>query len=56
MTLLCISRREDGKYLVELVVRDGDGWTPLRLTCDTIVLAAPPYALRSFSVAKVSID
>ena len=47
-----VSRRADGKYLVQLIVREGDDYTPKSLTCDTLVLAAPPFALRSFSVAK----
>ena len=38
--------QQDGKYVVELIVRDGDDYTPKTLTCDTLVLAAPPFAVR----------
>jgi len=43
---------DDGKYLVSIVKRDENSYTPLTFTCNQIVLATPPYSLRGLKVAK----
>ena len=40
-----------GTYTVDVMVRTGDTYAPVRMSCDRVVLAAPPVSLRRFSVA-----
>jgi monoamine oxidase len=44
-------QKTDGGYTVDVMKRDGNTYTPMRVTCDTMVLAAPPVSLRRLSVA-----
>jgi len=44
--------RVDGKYVVELLVRNKNEYTPKVVTCDTLILAAPPVSLRGFTISK----
>lgn len=46
-----VIKMEDGSYKIEIMKRNGNDYTPLCLTCDTVVLAAPPVSLRRLSVA-----
>ena len=46
-----VTKMDDGKYRVDIMKRDGNTYTPICMTCDTIVLAAPPVSLRRLSVA-----
>jgi monoamine oxidase len=47
-----VEQLANGVYFVSLVIRDGNNYVHKNVTCDTIVLAAPPVSLRAFSVAK----
>eukprot|EP00457_Paulinella_chromatophora_P003956 gb/GEZN01003966.1/.p1 GENE.gb/GEZN01003966.1/~~gb/GEZN01003966.1/.p1 ORF type:complete len:612 (-),score=76.47 gb/GEZN01003966.1/:209-2044(-) len=47
-----VRRLSDGKYLVDLMVNKDGKFKHLAVTCDTLILAAPPVSLRSLSIAK----
>lgn len=42
----------DNGYRVSAIQRDGNDYSDLQFTCNQIVLATPPYALRRLQVAK----
>jgi glycine/D-amino acid oxidase-like deaminating enzyme len=44
-------QKTHGGYTVHVMKRNGNTYTPMRVTCDTVVLAAPPVSLRRLSVA-----
>lgn len=46
-----VTKNSDGGYTIDVMKRDGNTYTPLRFTCDIVVLAAPPVSLRRLSVA-----
>ena len=48
--------KTEAGYTVEIVVRDGNVYSEIVVSADTVVLAAPPVSLRRFSVAKQGLD
>lgn len=47
-----VTRLEDGGYKIDVMVRDGNSYSPMCMTCESVVLAAPPVSLRRLAVAK----
>ncbi|CAB9502823.1 Endoribonuclease L-PSP [Seminavis robusta] len=47
-----VSKNEAGTYTIDIMKRQGNSYTPLRMTADQVVLAAPPVSLRKLSVAE----
>ena len=47
-----VSKNDKGTYTVDVMKRDGNNYSPMRMTADMVVLAAPPVSLRRFSVAE----
>jgi Flavin containing amine oxidoreductase len=47
-----VSKNGGGTYTIDIMKRDGNSYTHIRMTADTVVLAAPPVSLRKLSVAE----
>jgi monoamine oxidase len=46
-----VEKTKEG-YLVSVVKRDGNDYTPIEIECSQVILAAPPLSLRGLKVAK----
>ena len=47
-----VSKNDKGTYTIDIMKRDGNNYSPMRMTADMVVLAAPPVSLRKFKVAE----
>lgn len=47
-----VSKNDSGTYTIDIIKREGNDYTTLHMTADTVVLAAPPVSLRKLSVAE----
>lgn len=47
-----VSKSDKGTYTIDIMKRDGNNYTTMRMTADSVVLAAPPVSLRRLSVAQ----
>lgn len=47
-----VSKNDSGTYTIDIMKRDGNSYTALCMTANTVVLAAPPVSLRKLSVSQ----